>query len=76
MAKKVLHAVHDDDLKVYLDSLGLLSDLQAGNLRCKFCNNSVNFLTLHALLPDSGTIRVICSCPDCIKKLMQHLNER
>lgn len=71
-----LPAVYDDDLAEYLNNLGLLSDLQAGLLRCKFCEDTVTLDTLHALLPDSGTISLVCSRVTCIKHLLRFLSEK
>ncbi len=76
MPEKALRAVHDDDLPAYLESLGLLSDIKAGRLRCKFCDDPVTLVNLHALFPDSGAVRLACSKPDCIKQLMGYLSER
>ena len=76
MSKNVLRAVHDDDLEKYLESLGLLSDVQAERLRCKFCESPVNLTTLHALFPQSGMIHVVCSKPECIRALMQYVSQR
>jgi hypothetical protein len=76
MAKSTLRAVHDDDLETYLQSLGLLSDVRAARLKCKFCRQPVTLATLHALLPESGTIHVVCANADCVKLLMQYLDQR
>ena len=76
MTYGTLPAVHDDDLREYLESLGLLADLEAERLRCKLCGDAVSLLNLHALFPDSGTIGVICDRADCIKKLVRNLWER
>jgi hypothetical protein len=76
MEKGVVRAVHDDDLETYLKSLGLFFDLQAGRIKCKFCRQPVTVDTLHALLPESGAIHAICSRPECVKLLMQHLIDK
>ena len=71
-----LHAVHDDDLEQYLISLGLIGDLRAGRLHCKFCGDAVTLATLDALLPESGSINVVCTKPACQKEMMRLLGER
>ena len=76
MAQETLSAVHDDDLPTYLESLGLFSDLKAGRIVCKFCADVITLVNLHALFPDSGNIRLTCSKPECIKKLMGYLSDR
>jgi hypothetical protein len=76
MPEDALQAVHDDDLMTYMNSLGIRKDFENGSLTCRICGDVINMDNLHAFLPDSGQIRVFCSKPDCIKKLMQLLSER
>ncbi len=76
MPQDTLQAVHDDDLMTYMESLGLRKDFERGNLICRICGDVITLENLNAFLPDSGQIRVFCSKPDCVKKLMQLLNER
>jgi hypothetical protein len=67
MTPESIRAVHDDDLDPVLDRLGLGSQLRAGDLKCKVCGKIVTRETLQALFPDSGTIKVLCSNPSCMK---------
>lgn len=76
MSNQALTAVHDDDLQVFLKSIGLLSDLQAERLHCKFCDVVINLKNLNAVFPDSGTIHVACDQPNCIKAMSRYVGER
>jgi hypothetical protein len=71
-----IQAVHDDDLLTLLRHLDLLSELEAGQLKCRFCDDPVTFDSLGSLLPDNGTIRVTCSKPECTKALQEWIVER
>lgn len=71
-----VHAVHDDDLQAVLEALGLAGAFAKGELHCKFCLEVVTWDNLHSLIPDSGSIKVICDKPECSKALLQFLNER
>jgi len=76
MEKSTVTAVHDDDLIGFLKSMGLLSDVQAGRTRCRFCQGVITLENLNAIFPDSGTIRVSCDLPACVKMLMHHISTR
>lgn len=69
-------AVLDNDLSEFLDSIGVLGDIKAGRMKCKFCDEVVTLENLHAIFPDSGNISVICSDPECVKALNEYLYER
>ena len=74
--KTKLRAVHDNDLEELLDSLGLISKLKAGKLKCAFCGEVITFENLHSIFPDSGAIKLTCSNPECVKLLMARLEEK
>lgn len=69
MEKKAIKAVHDDDLVVFLNGLGIYSDFIHNKLSCAFCKDVITVENLHALFPDSGAIKICCSKPDCIHTL-------
>ncbi len=69
-----LRAVYDDDLIPLLKNLGLLTKIERGRVRCKICREAVTLDTVHAMFPESGTIHIVCSKPNCITELInQHL---
>jgi len=71
-----VRAVHDDDLRAVLEALGLAGPFERGELHCKFCGDVVTWDTLQSLLPDSGSIKLVCNKPECGKLLLQYINER
>ncbi len=74
MPKETMKAVHDDDLEVVLRGLGIYSDMLGGRLKCAFCSDVISWENLHALLPDSGTVKCACSKVVCIERLMQGIS--
>ena len=72
---QTIKAVHDDDLLSLLESLNLLNKFNAGKLTCAFCGDIINYNNLHSLLPDSGTIKLVCSKPSCVSLLMGKLED-
>jgi len=64
-----LKAVHDDDLTSFLASLGELDAVQRGERRCKFSNDVITLQNLHAIFPESGSIKYVCDKPACVVAL-------
>lgn len=73
--KSIISAVHDDDLVGFLDSLGVLSDVKRGEVRCKFCREIISLDNLVAVFPESGDIKFVCDRPGCLAFLAQHRSE-
>lgn len=74
MAHSALRAVHDDDLVGLLEKLDLKEQFDRGELRCRFCEDVISWDNLHALFPESGTIRVVCDKKDCRHRMVQKLD--
>ncbi len=74
-AKSIISAVHDDDLVGFLDSLGVLSEVNSGEARCKFCHEVISLDNLVAVFPESGDIKFVCDRPGCLALLAQHRSE-
>lgn len=69
MSNKNIKAIHDDDLTHFLQSIGLLTSIESGKIRCMCCNDTVTLKTFYAAIPEAGTIKIICSKPSCIKNI-------
>jgi hypothetical protein len=76
MEKKILKAVHDDDLEGVLKGLGIHRDLAQGKLGCAFCKDAITWDNLHSIFPDSGAIKCSCCRPECVKMLLTWMDER
>jgi hypothetical protein len=76
MEKRILKAVHDDDLEAVLKALGLYGDLVQGKISCAFCRDTVSWDNLHSIIPDSGAVKCGCSRPECVKRLLAWIDER
>jgi len=75
MEKKILKAVHDQDLEKLLSDLGILDVVRSGKRKCKFCENIITLDNIHAIFPESEDIKIVCNSPNCIKKLSIFLNK-
>jgi len=70
---RALKAVHDDDLSHLLASLGELEGVQGGERRCKFSSDVITFDNLHAIFPESGSIKYVCDKPACVVALARRV---
>ena len=70
-----IHAVHDEDLEKIFDGLGVLSKFKRGELKCKFCNNTITFDDLHSFFPQSGDIKFVCEKASCVTEIYKLLRE-
>lgn len=64
-----IHAVHDDDLEEFLNSIRLWGKFRTGQLKCTFCNETITRENLHSIFPDSGDIKFSCNNPECVLAL-------
>jgi hypothetical protein len=65
-----IEAVHDMDLNVMLRHLGLGDLLDAGELYCASCGESLTWREISALAPVAGEVAVFCSRPHCVERLL------
>ena len=75
MEKKILKAVHDQDLEKLLNGLGISDTIKNGEKKCKFCESVIALDNIHAIFPESGDIKIVCDSPICIKRLSVFLNK-
>lgn len=73
---KDIDAVHSDDLDHLLSKLGLLDDYRAGQIKCKFCRNTVTKDNIYSVIKDSGSYKLVCDRADCVKALMLFVASR
>lgn len=64
-----LKAVYEDDLMKYLESVGLLSEIEAGRVLCKYCGNPITLENLEVIVPNQGEIEVVCNNKNCLNQL-------
>lgn len=75
MNKENLKVMQEDNLKVLLEKLGLLEDLNNGKIKCKFCKSEVLFDDIYGVFPESGSVKIVCNKPECILQLMEYLRK-
>jgi len=73
--KQEINSVHDKDLEVILDGLGLLNKFKNGKLKCKFCHDTISKDNLHSFFPEAGKIKFVCDKSNCVRELYYLLRE-
>lgn len=67
--RKEIEAVHKHDLTVLLKNLGLLADFNAGEINCKFCEETINEGNVGLIYPENNKILITCAKLECMEKL-------
>lgn len=75
LEKEKIQAVHDEDLQSLLESLNVLTKIRQGEIRCKFCDEVITLNNLHAIFPQSGSIKFVCDKIPCVKALLNSLRK-
>ena len=77
MKTKVIEidAVHKQDLKILLEKLGQLTDIENGQLKCTFCDKTLSLDNITCIYPREGKIVFCCNDLDCHKKALKEIDE-
>lgn len=68
MKKPEILAVHERDLKEFLEKLGLLELFSQGELKCYFCNAVIDSHNIGFVFPHENEVLVCCSGIECLYK--------
>jgi len=71
-----LEAIHENDLEILLNNLGVLADIKAGRKKCKFTGVTITLENLHSIFPEAGDIKYVSDRPEAIKQFSLYLNEK
>ena len=66
-----LKAVHDADFDDLLDSLGILDQLESGQLRCGICQKKVTRENFYCVYAERGEVKVCCAGIQCYEKMIR-----
>jgi len=70
MKKEVnIKAVLDSDMDKILGQLGVLELVDAGGIRCAFCEKPLSRDTISGFFVEGGQIKFCCSSIECSEKL-------
>jgi hypothetical protein len=72
----VLKVVHQDKLKTFLENLEMLDEINASNVKCKFCKTIITLDNINGIFPESNTVKISCDKPECVVSLTEYLNEK
>lgn len=75
-ARESVPAVDTDGLASLLDEAGVRRKFERGDMNCKFCRTPVNEATVYAVIKDSGSVKVVCSSPACVSRLVEWIESR
>ena len=75
MEKLGIRTILDDEVKKYLEELGLLELFELGKLSCIYCKDKINTYNIGGFLRKDGEIVVFCNKPDCFNKAIEERNK-
>lgn len=69
-------AVDSRGLERLLEKTGMRRKFERGDISCKFCRQPVDESVFYAFVKDSGTVKAVCSKPQCVAQLVEWIEER
>lgn len=72
--KVKIKAVHDADLNSFLEKLGLLEEMENGQLRCNFCDCILNFNNFGGVFKENGELKPFCQKTECYFETLKRKN--
>lgn len=71
MTKHTIKAVHDQDLQLLLDSLGLTEQINEGKMKCGICGTPIDMNNLLCVYPSGEMIKVCCNNNECYGSVLR-----
>ena len=70
-----IRAVHDADLEPLLQKLGLLEDIENGNLRCSFCGRVLTFDNFGGVYKENDQLKSFCQETKCYLEMLKRKSD-
>ena len=69
--KKILDVLYQDDLEEFLITIGLSNDFKEGKIKCSFCNETINYDNICALMQKIDKFIFICNRESCYENYLK-----
>lgn len=63
--ERVIRAVHESDLRDFLERAGVLEDALLGRLKCARCGQSIRIGEIGGFIARDGKLQAFCDKPRC-----------
>jgi len=73
--RTTIAAVLNKDLIVFLESLGELDKVNAGEVRCEYCNRIITLDNIQNIFPENNEVKYCCNNSLCLFKLHKERGE-
>ena len=69
LQREKVKAVHDNDLELFLSSIGVLEQIKEGYHHCIVCSTQISLENLGVVFPKDNKINFVCDRPSCLANL-------
>ena len=64
--KERIYAVHEREIEIFLEKIGVLEEIKEGNVRCAVCGRVITIENFGAIFYKNGERIVVCDNVECI----------
>lgn len=69
--KILVRAVYERDVKSFLKRLGLIEEVENGDISCHFCGGTITVESFGGILRKDGELRFFCDRIECYVKVLK-----
>ena len=62
--------------RMILDKAKIKDSFYNGELKCKFCGETITVDNIYSFLPESGALNLICCKEECISDLLNYIDKK
>jgi hypothetical protein len=71
LPRRELRAVHDKDLELFLERVGILEAIKEKQLTCTSCGSVISLENFGGVYPIGENIAVVCDKLECVAPLLR-----
>ena len=67
----ILKAVYEKDVQKLLENLGMLNEVNNGQLHCFICNETITFENFGGIIRKNRELKIFCDKIECYLKMLK-----
>lgn len=73
---KNIKTILSNDIDKVLDKAKIKDLFYNGELKCKFCGETITVDNIYSFLPESGALSLVCCKEECISALLNYIDKK